>query len=536
MNKQVINLSKEDAKSFFVQQDSYCNFDLPSYFDFESVLRAANIELTKRTISECTRNYKIYKNNPKKNKKREAKYYADVNCVIMDNKDGKHAWRPMTLIHPMIYINLVNIITEEANWKELQKHFSTRKTPGITCCSIPIVAKNNQYKNVILNWWNSFEQKSLSLLLKYRCMAKADITNCYGSIYTHSIEWALQGKEKVKYRRQPWHKKGSFSSLGKDLDLVIESMQSGQTNGIPQGSVLMDFIAEIVLTSIDKDLCKSLKKLSIIANEDYKILRYRDDYRIFSNSRRTLELILNELNKSLCSYGLALNSKKTSIASDPILESLKNDKVVLINSNLNLPLFSLNIDKMVSRGLMYKNYQKILFQIYDYAEKFENCGQLKRLMIFYHNIIGNKQFKTTDAIPLISVLTKIAYHNPKVYPQYIALVSLLIKNFSAKAKNHTLQSIISTFSNVTNTDFLDVWIQRLAYPTGIPYEGKSPICMAVVKHPDFKSIWNNDWLLPSIAKKIQSCDIVNRQILSTISPQVSRVEIDKFKNAYPDEA
>ena len=29
-------------------------------------------------------------------------------------------------------------------------------------------------------------------------MAATDITNCYSSIYTHSLSWAIEGKEKAK--------------------------------------------------------------------------------------------------------------------------------------------------------------------------------------------------------------------------------------------------------------------------------------------------------------------------------------------------
>jgi hypothetical protein len=52
-----------------------------------------------------------------------------------------------------------------------------------------------------------------------------------------------------------------------------------QTNGIPQGSVLMDFIAEMVLGYIDECLSRCLDE-----KMDYRIIRYRDDYRIFTNS------------------------------------------------------------------------------------------------------------------------------------------------------------------------------------------------------------------------------------------------------------
>jgi hypothetical protein len=60
----------------------------------------------------------------------------------------------------------------------------------------------------------------------------------------------------------------------------MQGMNYGQTNGIPQGSVLMDFIAEMVLGYIDERLSECLDK-----NMNYHIIRYRDDYRIFTNNK-----------------------------------------------------------------------------------------------------------------------------------------------------------------------------------------------------------------------------------------------------------
>lgn len=54
------------------------------------------------------------------------------------------------------------------------------------------------------------------------------------------------------------HKKEK--NLGKLIDTYIMGMQYKQTNGIPQGSVLFDFIAEIVLGYADMLLYEDLKK------------------------------------------------------------------------------------------------------------------------------------------------------------------------------------------------------------------------------------------------------------------------------------
>ena len=85
--------------------------------------------------------------------------------------------------------------------------------------------------------------------MDYECLSHTDITDCYGAIYTHSTAWALHGKGFMKKpenrpRRNP-------ALLGNIVDDHLQDMSHGQTNGIPQGSVLMDFVAEMVLGYAD---------------------------------------------------------------------------------------------------------------------------------------------------------------------------------------------------------------------------------------------------------------------------------------------
>jgi len=82
-------------------------------------------------------------------------------------------------------------------------------------------------------------------------------------------------------------KKRRASLLGNKIDAYIQAGRYGQTNGISQGSVLMDFIAELVLGYVDGQI-----NLELGQSTDFRILRYRDDYRIFANNdNRTEEII-----------------------------------------------------------------------------------------------------------------------------------------------------------------------------------------------------------------------------------------------------
>ncbi|MCI1113652.1 RNA-directed DNA polymerase, partial [Stenotrophomonas maltophilia] len=115
----------------------------------------------------------------------------------------------------------------------------------------------------------------------------------YPSIYTHSFEWVFISKEEAK-------KKKSKNNPGGLIDSHIQMMMNNQTNGIPLGSTLMDTFAELILGQIDIELRKKTNELKII---NYKVVRYRDDYRIFSNSKDDLDIISKCLVNVLGDFG-----------------------------------------------------------------------------------------------------------------------------------------------------------------------------------------------------------------------------------------
>ena len=288
--KLVTSMSAEKARDYFLKPESYFNFDLPKYFDFRNILDLSN-SLIKN---------KDFMNAIVKSKKESPKTKENVDYVLIHNKDGKYAWRPFELIHPILYVKLVNDICEKHNWSTIKKRIKKlHSNPRIICCSMPGESKNkkNDKKSTILRWWNEYEQKSISSSIEYLLMANTDISNCYPSIYTHTIPWALHTEKVAK------NIKGDTSYIGNIIDIDIEQMKYGQTNGIPQGSTLMDFIAEIVLGYCDELLTEKLNEMNI---SDYKILRYRDDYRVFSNNSYELDIILKCLSEILIKLNFKL--------------------------------------------------------------------------------------------------------------------------------------------------------------------------------------------------------------------------------------
>jgi hypothetical protein len=127
----------------------------------------------------------------------------------------------------------------------------------------------------------------------------ADINRFYGSIYTHSIPWALHGKSTAKLNKKP-------SLFGNLLDVWVRNSQDGQTLGIPIGPDTSLLFAESILGQVDSELSKRIGKLSG--------WRYIDDYELCFSSLAAAEDTLSTLQELLLGYELILNPAKTRIA------------------------------------------------------------------------------------------------------------------------------------------------------------------------------------------------------------------------------
>lgn len=433
--RRILDMSNEDAKLFLLKNKSYFSLDLPPYFDFNNLLLSIDNKLKGKDLKDF---YKDKKNIPPKK-------CENVNYKILHNKDGKFDWRPFEIIHPALYVYLVNEICEKDNWKKINERFkSFQKNKKIVCCSIPCESNNKKMdkKDTILNWWNTFEQKSIAMNLKFNCMATTDITNCYGSIYTHSIAWAIETKSIAKNDH-------SDTLLGNKIDKIIQDMSYGQTNGIPQGSILTDFIAEIVLGYADEQISSEINKNKI---KDYSILRYRDDYRIFAQNEFDLNVILKIMTKVLSELNFKLNTQKTSITNDIITNSIKKDKANILVNNY----------------IVLNNIQKSLFNIRNFSLIYPNSVSLLKLLteVFEQQIKPLKK-KPKNVEQIVSILVDIMYRNPKTYNLCVLILSVIFSFLGKTTINKYINLISKKFKNLPNTDYIDVWLQRLTITNNI---------------------------------------------------------------------
>ncbi|MCK4446726.1 MAG: RNA-directed DNA polymerase, partial [Candidatus Marinimicrobia bacterium] len=388
--KRLIDLTNEEAKKHFLKGSSYFNADLPNYISFEQILSDVDTTLNGRYYFE----FKAINPND----------YSGVNYSFISNKDGKFAWRPLELIHPVIYVSLVNVICDPDNWKFITNRIAEFEYGVVDCCSAPVMSLDDQ-KDVakqITSWWQSVEQQSLIYSLEYSHLLHTDVIDCYGSLYTHSISWALHGIKTAK------EKKNDNSLLGNIIDSHIRAGRYGQTNGISQGSVLMDFVAEIVLGFIDKQINDSL-----CGSTDFHILRYRDDYRIFTNSDDRAEEILKIISDKLRLVGMKLGASKTYLTRNVVEEAIKPDKLAGID------LQDLGLDNA-------KTIQKQLLRLHKFGLQFPNSGALRRLVSEFHTKITKQTEAPDDLEVQVAIAVDIGFVSPSTFPAIAGILSHLI--------------------------------------------------------------------------------------------------------------
>jgi hypothetical protein len=233
-------------------------------------------------------------------RKKKVKLYQEWDFSLAEYRltRNNNAPRVLHTPHPIAYARLCESI--KSNWKEIIKKIG--EVSDYDSRSMVIPKPNNLNNRLIsmLSYNKSDDETMLRLDKQFgkKYQVHADIANCYPSIYSHSVAWALVGRETAKKDRDKslWYNQFDFS---------IRTMQRSETIGIPIGPDTSGLISELILSQIDKEL------------SHYDYVRFIDDYTCYCKSKDEVDDFLRELSRSLDRYHLKLNTKKTKILELP---------------------------------------------------------------------------------------------------------------------------------------------------------------------------------------------------------------------------
>lgn len=269
----------------------------------------------------------------------------------------------------------------------------------------------------------------------------------------------------------------------------------------------MDFIAEMVLGYADIELAQKIAHHKI---EDYYILRYRDDYRIFVNNSQDGERILKCLTEVMIDLGLKLNSAKTKVSTQLICSALKDDK-----------------RSWICRRQTNNNLQKHLLIIHNHSIEYPNAGSLARALETYHKRILRLE-KYDQAMTLISIVVDIAYHNPRTYPICAAILSKLISLLdTTDNRRSVVEKIKRKFSQIPNTGHMKIWLQRISFPFAPEMDFDEPLCRLV--RGANEQVWNSNWISSkNLLNAVDAKKILDKPCLKTLDSIISAKEVAIF--------
>ncbi|WP_189368544.1 RNA-directed DNA polymerase [Tateyamaria omphalii] len=493
---QISQLNPQQARAYFCRTKSYFDMELPPYFNFQPLLEHSLAEAEDIELKD------LFDWKPDQ--------VEGLNYVLMYNKDGDIGWRPFELMHPLLYAKCVDVLTTEKNWKFVQDRLKAFSGGVVECCSLPVVDIDEDpkpKKKQILNWWKLIEQRSLELSLEFSHVSLTDVSNCYPSIYTHAIAWALHGREHAKKHRK-------LNLLGNQLDKLIRSSREGQTNGIPQASLLSHVVAELVLGYCDTYIDKKLK-----GTKDIVILRYRDDFRIFANSDADCAMGLKAVSECLNIFGMKLGASKTSRSSNVVLGAVKQDKI-----------------DALSLTRRQTTLQKELLVIHRFCTEKPGSGATKFLIREFLDRLEARlprnAWKIENPTVLAAILLDIAAKTPAVFPAVATTVSKIMLYLKDSDRDDLFTLVGRRTNRIPHNGYMELWLQRVAYPNNLGFLSKEPMCR-LIDDEKAQSLWVNDWISKDTVKSsIGSYSIVDRTVLDDLPPDIQNDEFDEFWKEY----
>lgn len=270
--------------------------------------------------------------------------------VRYENMRNINIPRLLAVPNPFAYSNLCNTIAE--NWDTIKRQLSKNvENQNFKISRIHIRKLKDKKCLFEMNYKNLEKDGNpeLNIMIGKHFCVEADIANCFPSIYSHSIPWALIGKEKAKENKDKnseWYNK---------LDKAIRNTKNEETNGLLIGPHASNLISELILTKVDK----------VLYDKGYQYIRNVDDYKCYVLNYEKAESFLLDLSTELKNYELHLNNKKTKITQLPLASvniwvnrlnsfdfgnKLTEDKKVVLELKRLRALLDLAIELMVSEN------------------------------------------------------------------------------------------------------------------------------------------------------------------------------------------
>lgn len=412
--------------------------------------------------------------------KKTQKYNLQVHeCLTIRFPKTRYTDRTFGLIHPQHHNDIVYNITN--NWKKILAKLIPHNSV-VTSYSFPIPLTKRQpgrmgklrSGRLIYEFIEMTDDDLAAVAYKYSHIARADIKNFYPSIYTHSIAWALHGKNKI--RNGNTHR---YDLLGNRLDKLFQYSNDRCTNGIPIGPVVSDIVAEIIASAVDIELTKYVKKNRM----DCVVVRFKDDYRILTKTEDDGAAIIKALQASLRLYNLELNDEKTNILNLP--DGLFREWV----SKYHL------LHPRKKSQFTWKQFRELYLGVISIDKTYPGTGVIDRFLSDIVSKKGNLKIKlhSNNLEKAVSMLLLLGPLRNKSFPKIIAIIESILHSLKRTTGATSLVGYLEKYFQDISKDeerngYLLCWLMYFFKSNGL---SNGVVSTVKFKDPILKSLLNS---------------------------------------------
>lgn len=303
--------------------------------------------------------------------------------------------REFAVLHPHHYHDIVWELHQ--NWEDILAHLFNAENK-IYSYSFPIPPNNDEggrkplrSGRMIYEFLELAEKDLVAEAHRFGYILKLDITNFYPSIYTHTICWAWEGRDKSDGRKI-CGKDSSDALLGNRLDKLFQYANDRRTVGLPIGPALSDLIAEILLSERDLKISLQLDADEEITG-NYLATRFKDDYRILCSTEAVAKKIVRVLINTLKEFNYVVHEGKTKITKLP--DGLYRPHAVKYE-----PFSFRNPKNLTPEGkIHFKSFENVLLRTLDTHREYPGTSIIEK---FLSELIKNKRTKDVEDNNLVN--------------------------------------------------------------------------------------------------------------------------------------
>lgn len=206
-----------------------------------------------------------------------------------------NSWRrDLSIVNPVAQFYLSDLISD--NWIPIRNHINKS---SLSAQHLEIT--NDKPRAVEEPDFRLISMLKNEISGQFDHAVLSDISRFYGTLYTHSIPWALHGKAHCKaILDTPPYK----NLLGTRLDIAVRKGNENQTSGIPIGPDTSRILSEIVISKVDGHLLK-------YGIDRSRAVRNVDDWFIGFDSVGEADKAIASLSHECRSFELEIHPEKT---------------------------------------------------------------------------------------------------------------------------------------------------------------------------------------------------------------------------------